>query len=121
MSESILNSTKNLLGLSESDKSFDPMIINYINSALSTLTQLGVGPETGYSISGEDEEWAEFSSDAPSLGNIKIYVYVKVRLLFDPPTTSFAISALEKQAVELEWRINSMIDPGLRYTFTETS
>ena len=106
MDESIFLSVKKLLGLSEAYDVFDADVITHINSSLSTLNQLGLGPEDGFSITGPDELWSQFLNDDKKLNNAKSYVYLKVRLLFDPPTTSFAINAFEKQIEELEWRLN---------------
>lgn len=106
MEQSILTSTKNILGLAEDYTVFDLAIITHINSALSTLTQLGIGPAEGFAIEDVDTDWDEFIGDDIPNNSVKSYVYLKVRMLFDPPTTSFAISAMERQIEELEWRLN---------------
>jgi hypothetical protein len=106
MSESILNSVKKNCGLAESYTAFDPDIIMYINAAFSTLEQLGVGPVTGFMITGTDEEWDDLLMGDMRLNNVKTYVTLRVQLLFDPPTTSYLIDAKRKQVEELEWRIN---------------
>lgn len=107
MSESILTSTKKVLGLAEDYTAFDPDIITFINSAFSTLNQLGHGPVNGFSITGKETNWSDFSDNEIWLGHIRTYVYLKVRLLFDPPTTSFFLDAVKAQITEHEWRLNS--------------
>lgn len=106
MSDSILTSVKKTLGLEESDESFDLDITLFINSVLSTLNQIGVGPEAGFQIEDKTTTWESFLGTDPRLNNVKAYVYLKVRLMFDPPSTSFAIEAMKKNAEELEFRIN---------------
>lgn len=104
--DSILNSTKKILGISEDYTAFDTDLIIHINSALSILAQLGVGPSTGFAITGADEEWGDFISGDDQYNSIKTYIYLRVRQWFDPPTTSYLIGAYEKQIQELEWRIS---------------
>lgn len=117
MSESILTSTKSALDVSESVTVFDGNITMYINTAFSTLNQLGVGPADGYMIIGSTETWDAFIGDDFRLNAVKAYVYIRVRLLFDPPQTSYLITALNDQLKELEWRLNvnregeSWVDP----------
>jgi hypothetical protein len=106
MEQSILISTKKTLGISEDYTAFDLDIITHINSAFSTLAQLGVGPETGFMIQGEEEVWTDFIEDDLRYNSVKSYVFLKTRQLFDPPTTSYLIAAVEKQIEELEWRLN---------------
>ncbi|WNM72391.1 hypothetical protein SEA_MOSSY_12 [Gordonia phage Mossy] len=106
MSESILTSTKKILGIAEDYDVFDMDIILHINGVLSTLNQLGLGPEEGFMIQDDSEEWGDLLEDDMRLNSIKTYVYLKVRLLFDPPATSFVISAMNEQIKELEWRLN---------------
>lgn len=107
---SILTSIKKLLGLPEEYDVFDTDIIIHINSAFSTLSQLGVGPPDGFFIEDATEQWGMFLGDDQQINSVKTYVYLKVRLLFDPPTTSFAIDSFKKQADELEWRLNAKVD-----------
>jgi hypothetical protein len=105
---SILTSTKKILGLDASYTAFDPDVTTHINSAFSTLTQLGVGPAEGFMIEDETAVWDDFLVMADDLqyNSIKTYVYLRVRMLFDPPSTSFVIAALNEQIKELEWRLN---------------
>lgn len=106
MEQSILNSTKKILGIAEDYTVFDLDVITHINTAFSTLTQLGVGPAAGFMIEDATAEWTDFISDDLQYNSVKSYVFLRVRLLFDPPTTSYLITALEKQLQELEWRLN---------------
>lgn len=109
---SILLSVKKLLGLPEDYTQFDTDIIIHINTAFSILTQLGVGPEDGFSISDASTEWSEYFSDSKELEMVRTYVYLKVRLVFDPPQNSFVTTSIEKTISELEWRLNVASDTG---------
>lgn len=104
---SILTDTKGMVNIPAADTSFDLQIVIAINSALATLTDLGVGPEAGFSISDQTATWDGFIGNDPRYNDIKAYVYLKVRMIFDPPTTSFAITAMNDQIDELVWRINA--------------
>lgn len=110
--ESILTSIKKLLGIEDEYTHFDPDIIIGINSALSILTQIGVGPSTGFSISDKTSTWSNFISDLSKLELVKSYIHLKVRLLFDPPASSAVIDVINKQLTEFEWRLNIQVDPG---------
>lgn len=103
--DSILTSTKKLLGLTEEYEPFDNDITIYINSALSTLTQLGIGPAEGYRIKDETAKWSEYLGDDPRLEFVREYVYLKVKLVFDPPASASVLDAYNKIIAELEWRI----------------
>lgn len=111
MEQSILIGVKKMLGLDSSYKAFDLDVITHINSVFSTLQQLGVGPIEGFQIEGEDETWSAFFGDAPVLNNVKSYMAMRVRLLFDPPATSFALNSFQEQINQLEWRIQVASDP----------
>lgn len=111
MSNSILNTIKKQLGVPESQEVFDQDIIVLINSALSTLEQLGVGPVGGFAIDDETAEWGDLLGEDLRLNSVKTFVYLSVRLVFDPPATSFAISAFEKRLEELTWRLQVAADP----------
>lgn len=102
---SILDSIKQLLGIDVNDTSFDKELIIHINGALMILNQLGVGPEDGYLIVDKNNTWDEFVPGQKNLEAIKSSVYLKVRLIFDPPQNSFLVNALEKQMAEYDWRI----------------
>lgn len=109
MENSILVSIKKLLGLSAEYTPFDPDVIMHINSAFSTLTQLGVGPKEGFSIVDETNTWDQFISDEdPRYNSIRSYIFLKVKLLFDLQTMSAAaLQSYEKMASEYEWRLNA--------------
>ena len=104
--ESILTSIKKLLGIAEEYEHFDADLIMHINSVFSILTQLGVGPSEGFSISDKYSTWDEFISDDPRLDMIKSYVHLKVKILFDPPTSSAVMEATNRMISEFEWRLN---------------
>lgn len=106
MTSSILNSTKKILGLDFSYTAFDLDIITHINAAFSVLNQLGIGPIDGFMIEGEEENWDLFEVPTNQLNLIKTYLFLKVRMLFDPPSTSYLIEAMNKQIAEAEWRLS---------------
>lgn len=108
MVDSILDDVKKLLGLDPSYTPFDQDVILHINTVLSTLNQLGIGPTAGFSIVDNTSTWSAFmgSDTDPTKNNVKSYVFMKTKMMFDPPTTSFLIEAYNKQIQELEWRIN---------------
>lgn len=110
MNPSILLSTKVVLGLDEGYDAFDADITTFINSALSILDQLGVGVDGGFFILGEDEIWDDLNLPANQLNLVKTYIFLKVRMLFDPPTTSFTIAAYEKQLEEYEFRLMTFVE-----------
>jgi hypothetical protein len=107
MEPSILTSVKKVLGIAPEYLVFDQDVIIHINTALSTLTQLGVGPATGFTVDDVDDEWDDFVDPADHQYNaVKSYVFLRVRMLFDPPQTSYLINAQTDQIKELEWRLN---------------
>lgn len=106
MEESILISIKKLLGLSKDDDSFDTDIIIHINTAFTTLNQLGVGPEEGFSIEDDIATWSDFIGDDKKLKAVQTYIYLKVKLVFDPPLNSAILEANKQTLNELEWRLN---------------
>lgn len=112
MEESILVSIKKLLGIDSEYTHFDTDIIMHINSVLSVLTQLGVGPSEGFVIENSNALWTDFLSSARDIEMVKSYIYLKVRLLFDPPTSSAAMESAKQLISELEWRINVAVDSG---------
>jgi hypothetical protein len=103
---SILNDVKTMLGVNLSDYNFDSDIITHINMALGIINQLGVGPSDGLVVADYTTLWSALLSSGPTLSLVKTYVYLKVRLVFDPPTTSYLIEAKERQFKELEYRIS---------------
>lgn len=106
MEQSILISTKKVLGIASDYTAFDLDIITHINAAFSTLTQLGVGPAEGFMIEDDDAEWSDYIENDVQLNVVKSYIFLKTRQLFDPPSTSYLITAMEEQIQELEWRLN---------------
>jgi hypothetical protein len=106
MENSILASTKKVLGIAEEVTVWDLDIITYINSAFFDLTQLGVGPADGFAIEDESATWDEFIGTDLQYNAVKDYVRLRVRLSFDPPATSYAITAMQDQINKLEWRLN---------------
>lgn len=112
MEDSILTSIKKLLGISEEYTQFDEDIIMHINSVFLNLTQLGVGPEEGFFIEDDTTDWDDFvdiESNMP-LQAIKTYIYLKVKLLFDPPLSSSVIESTNRMIAELEWRLNAAVE-----------
>lgn len=104
--DSILTSIKKLLGITEEYTHFDTDLIIHINSVFATLTQLGVGPSEGFVIVDKNDNWEQFTDDNILIESVKSYMYLKVKLLFDPPTSS-AVSESYKQMInEFEWRLN---------------
>lgn len=122
LNDSILDSTKKALGLDIAYDAFDSEIIMHINSTFFTLQQLGIGPDSGFSISSSDELWSEFMGPEQTHA-VKSYMALKVRLIFDPPATSFVLDAMSKIAQEYEWRLNAYME-GVRWRelkITETT
>ena len=109
--ESILNSIKKLLGIDETYEAFDTDIIMHINSVFSVLNQLGVGPEEGFYITGDTQTWTDFLGDRKDIELVKSYVYMKVRLIVDPPQSSAVIESMNRAVSEFEWRANVAVDP----------
>lgn len=105
--DSILDSVKKVLGIDKTYAAFDVDILMHINTVFATLHQLGVGPAAGYAIEDASPTWDDFLANDPRLNNIKTYVALKVRMVFDPPTTGFLLTSMKEQIQELEWRISS--------------
>ena len=106
--DSILISIKKLLGIEESYTHFDEDIKMHINTALATLTQIGVGPVEGFTIADKEDKWSDLDESVPE--SVRTLIYLKVRILFDPPATSFQIEAIKDSIEELEWRIRSHME-----------
>lgn len=109
--DSILNSVKKVLGLAPEYDAFDQDVIMHINSVFSTLQQNGVGPEDGFQITGSDELWSTYIGDQKLLNSVRSYMALKVRLQFDPPATSNAVTSMENICKEYEWRLYIASDP----------
>lgn len=114
---SILDSVKKVLGMDASYTVFDLDVTMHINSVFSILNDLGIGPDAGFMIEDNTALWDTFLLGDPRINKVKSYVFLRVKLLFDPPTTSFHIDAMKEQIREFEWRLNvnredeSWIDP----------
>lgn len=106
--DSILTSVKKKIGMEENYEHFDSDIIDHINSVFMILNQLGVGPSEGFAITGKFETWSEYiGDDNLKLNGVKSYMYLKARLVFDPPTSSALLAAMENSIKEYEWRLNA--------------
>src|SRR4051812_15424370 len=110
---SILKSTKKILGLAPDYTPFDLDIITHINATFSILNQLGIGPSEGFSIEDESEEWDDYDVPEPQRHLVKTYMFLKCRILFDPPGTSFLVKSSEDQIREYEWRLNTFREGSL--------
>ncbi len=106
MENSILKSTKKILGIDETYTAFDLDIITHINFSLSILEQLGIGPLDGFLIEDDSAEWADLGLETKVENMVRTYVYLKVRLAFDPPSTSFHLEAMKEQIEEHEHRLS---------------
>lgn len=109
MEDSILKTIRVGLSLDEEDTDFDKELITHINSAFFTLHQIGVGDKP-FVCTNEDQTWSDFLSDIEELETVKLYIIYKVRLLFDPPTSSYVLDEIRKQVEEMEWRLNAATD-----------
>ena len=103
--ESILTSIKKLLGIPDEYDHFDSDIIMHINSVFMILTQIGVGPKTGFSITDESEKWDDFLPEEQMIHSVKSYIHLKVKLMFDPPLSSAVLECHKEQIKELECRL----------------
>lgn len=111
--DSILTSIKLLLGITEDYEAFDQQLIMHINSVFMVLTQLGVGPTEGFMIENKNDTWDDFITDDSNLQTVKSYMYLKVKMLFDPPSTSAVMDSTNRMINELEWRLNSQAESKL--------
>lgn len=109
--ESILTSIKKLLGIEADYEHFDADLIMHINSVFMELNQLGIGPVKGFTIIDEDAEWSDFLPEGQQLEAVKSYMFLQVKMLFDPPTSSAVLQAMERKASEWAWRLNVAVDP----------
>jgi hypothetical protein len=117
--DNIIPSIKRMLGISDEYTPFDTEIIIHINSALMKLAQLGVGPTNGFTVTDYDQTWDDFDADNKKLGAIKTYVYLQVKMMFDPPTNSYLMDAMKQQADELGWRLNVQAEDGKKFDFMD--
>lgn len=117
LTDSIFVTIKKMLGLGDDYTPFDMDIMVHINSALMELCQLGIGPTEGFQISDYDTSWSEFITDKEMLGSVKNYIYLSVKILFDPPTNSFVMDAMQKQIEKLGWRLNVQAESKKTFDF----
>ena len=110
MEDSILVSIKQMLGIYDEDTAFDGELILHINGALADLTHVGVGPKEGFTILDKSTRWDEFSDNQTINAQAKIYVFCKVRLIFDPPSNSFVVDSITKTKDEAQWRLYMIAD-----------
>lgn len=108
--DSILTSVKKMLGPEEDYEHFDPDIIMHINSVFMILNQLGVGPKTMFRIEDKEAIWSDFMPEGEMLELVKSYMYLRVRMLFDPPQSSALMEAMNNQIKEFEWRLNIQVE-----------
>ncbi len=107
MENSILNSVKKSIGIMPEYTAFDDTLIMHINSAFMMLTQMGIGPSKGFHIEDSSKEWSDFLSNTDdNYESVKSYVAMKVRLLFDPPSSSTHMECIKQMISEIEWRLN---------------
>lgn len=106
MADSILQTTKKALGIEETYTAFDAELTMHINSVLADLVQLGIGPVNGFVLDGDQSEWKDFLGEDKNLSSTQTYVYLRIRLIWDPPATSFAIDSMQKQIDRAEYRLN---------------
>ena len=118
MEDSILKTIKKLLGLLQDDTSFDLDITTHINSVLSLLRQIGFTIADNFMVTSEAATWSELVGSVKHLDLVRTYIYLRVRLLFDPPTSSFGLDSMQKQAAEFEWRLHVLTDPPFVSTIT---
>ena len=121
MSDSIFVTIKKMLGLEDDYTPFDTDIKIHINAALMSLTQMGIGPKEGFTISDYHEKWSDFITNEVKLGAVKDYVYLRVKMLFDPPTNSYLMDAMKQQAEEMLWRLNVQAESVEKFAFMDES
>ena len=109
--DKILASIKKQLGVNDSVQ-FDSQIVMVINTAISALTQIGIGPAEGFLLTDEDANWTDFIGEGPSFISAQSYIYCKSKILFDPPANQTLLNALQRQADELEWRLRTENEDG---------
>lgn len=106
ITDSIVLSIKKMLGLDENYTPFDTDVIIHINSAFMTLCQMGIGPKEGFEVTDSSQKWTDFLTNRVMLGGVKTWVYLQVKMLFDPPANSFVMDAYKTQAEQILWRLN---------------
>ena len=117
--DSILVSIKKFIGIPDDYNIFDPDLILLINSEFSTLHHIGVGTSSAFKIEDESSVWSDFSGDKDYIESVKELIGIRVKLIFDPPTSSFLVEALKSKADELIWRLNVADDPVVHKEYPE--
>lgn len=121
MNDSILLSIRKLIGPGGDHEFFDTDYVIHINSAIMVLRQLGIGPKTGYAITGTTETWSDYLGDQIDMvESVKSYIYLKVKKMFDPPASGTMAEAMNSMINELEWRLNVAVDPGEDLLYTSS-
>lgn len=110
---SILTTIKKMLGLSEDDTTFDQDIVVFINTAIMGLTQIGIGPQNGYFITDKTQLWEDLTEGRSDIEAVKSFIYLKTRLLFDPPNTAYVLESTQRILTELEWRLHVQVNDNL--------
>lgn len=113
INDSILNTIKSMLGIPNDVTNFDEVIKTHINSVFLTLQELGVGPTEGFSIQDKDTDWTDYIPEGTILNSVKSYMYLKVKMLFDPPNSTATMDSFNRIIREFEWRIMIAVDPTL--------
>lgn len=109
--ESILLTIRSMLGIQEEYDGFDTALIANINTAIFSLSQVGIGPDGGFTVTDEDDQWADLYSGVGNLQGVKTYIFLSVRMVFDPPGTSFLLKSTEATMNEILWRLQVEVDP----------
>lgn len=117
MTDSILVTIKKMLGVGDSYTPFDTDIMVHTNSAILNLTQMGIGPKEGFIVTDYDQKWSDFLTNEVNLEAAKTYIYLQVKMLFDPPTNSFVMDSMEKQCEKLLWRMNVQAESVEKFDF----
>ena len=117
MTDSILVSIKKMLGLDDEYTPVETDVLVHINAAFMTLCQMGIGPKEGFSVTDYDQTWSDFLTNKVMLGGVKTWVYLQVKMLFDPPTNSFVMDAYKTQAEQILWRLNVQAESVERMPF----
>lgn len=115
--DSIVASIKKMLGLEDEYTPFDMDVITHINAAFMTLTQMGIGPKEGFMVDDYNQTWEQFLTNKVMLGGVKTWVYLQVKMMFDPPSNSILMDAMKQQADQILWRLNVQAESVERMPF----
>lgn len=117
MTDSIFVTIKKMLGLGADYTPFDAEIMVHINSVILNLTQMGIGPKDGFMVLDYNQKWSDFLPSNVNLEAAKTYIYLQVKMLFDPPTNSFVMDSYEKQSEKMLWRLNVQAESVEKFDF----